>query len=119
MDHSSISFSRPFLQQEHDAHLKNTDREIFDDDDFYQQLLRQLIEQKSAISSDINSSDSVEMTRYFSQSFLCFTFSATKCAAQPSLALGSIVSLYRRCDHFEVTPVGGSSTAAVPFPYSA
>ena len=34
-------------QVEHNSHLKETD-EVFDDNDFYQQLLRQLIEQKTA-----------------------------------------------------------------------
>nr|CAB3219605.1 protein AATF [Phallusia mammillata] len=45
----------------HDAHLKQFNEEIFDDDDFYQQLLRQLIEQKSSIIT--NTTDSTEMTR--------------------------------------------------------
>ena len=40
-------------------HLTNYDEEIFDDDDFYHQQLRELIERKTA---DIN--DPVALTRY-------------------------------------------------------
>ena len=35
---------------QHDAHLKDYDEEIFDDDDFYHQLLRQLIERRISYS---------------------------------------------------------------------
>ena len=53
-----------FVQEEHNAHLKEVG-EIFDDDDFYQQLLRQFIEQKtSQPGSSDTMQDSIEMTRY-------------------------------------------------------
>ncbi|XP_039271104.2 protein AATF-like [Styela clava] len=45
----------------HSSHLKEYLPEIYDDDDFYHQLLRQLIEQKS--SGPGGSSDPVELTR--------------------------------------------------------
>ncbi|XP_015764097.1 PREDICTED: protein AATF-like, partial [Acropora digitifera] len=39
-------------EDQSDLHLKDYDPEIFDDDDFYHQLLRQFIEQKTSGSSD-------------------------------------------------------------------
>ncbi|XP_066118909.1 protein AATF isoform X1 [Saccopteryx bilineata] len=42
------------------AHLKDVDEEIFDDDDFYHQLLRELIERKT---SSLDPSDQVAMGR--------------------------------------------------------
>ncbi|KAJ1903883.1 rRNA-processing protein bfr2, partial [Coemansia sp. IMI 209127] len=39
-----------------DAHLKDTDAEIFDDTDFYQQLLRELIESRMVDSNDSSGS---------------------------------------------------------------
>ncbi|XP_072015178.1 protein AATF-like [Amphiura filiformis] len=42
----------------HNAHLKDYDPEIFDDDDFYHQLLRELIEKRT-----VDTSDPVQLTR--------------------------------------------------------
>ncbi|KAJ2154405.1 rRNA-processing protein bfr2 [Coemansia sp. RSA 637] len=41
-------------QSKVDAHLKDTDPEIFDDTDYYQQLLRELIESRMVDSNDTN-----------------------------------------------------------------
>eukprot|EP00794_Sanderia_malayensis_P003224 gene3224-3702_t len=43
-----------------DSHLKNYDEEIFDDDDFYHQMIKELIERKSNLS---NTSDPLTMGR--------------------------------------------------------
>ncbi|XP_022408411.1 protein AATF isoform X2 [Delphinapterus leucas] len=43
------------------AHLKDVDEEIFDDDDFYHQLLRELIERKT---SSLDPNDQVAMGRF-------------------------------------------------------
>lgn len=45
--------------EDHDAHLKDYDTEIFDDDDFYHQLLREFIERKS----NVDPSDPIAMGR--------------------------------------------------------
>uniref|UniRef100_H2XXU4 Apoptosis-antagonizing transcription factor C-terminal domain-containing protein n=1 Tax=Ciona intestinalis TaxID=7719 RepID=H2XXU4_CIOIN len=45
--------------------LNSIDEEIFDDDDFYHQLLQKLIEQKSSSVVQDGIADSVEMTRQF------------------------------------------------------
>ncbi|KAJ2847732.1 rRNA-processing protein bfr2 [Coemansia brasiliensis] len=46
------SAERENEQSKVDAHLKDTDPEIFDDTDFYQQLLRELIESRMVDSND-------------------------------------------------------------------
>uniref|UniRef100_F6T498 Apoptosis antagonizing transcription factor n=1 Tax=Ornithorhynchus anatinus TaxID=9258 RepID=F6T498_ORNAN len=48
------------LQAAANAHLKDLDEEIFDDDDFYHQLLRELIERKT---SSLDPNDQVAMGR--------------------------------------------------------
>lgn len=45
----------------YNRHLKQYNKEIYDDDDFYQMLLRNLIEQKT---SSNNTNDPAEITRY-------------------------------------------------------
>ncbi|XP_032236243.1 protein AATF isoform X2 [Nematostella vectensis] len=47
------------LESTADAHLKDYDPQVFDDDDFYHQLLRELIERKTSSSTD----DPIEMGR--------------------------------------------------------
>ncbi|XP_043387191.1 protein AATF isoform X3 [Chelonia mydas] len=48
-------------QAKSNMHLKDLDEEIFDDDDFYHQLLRELIERKT---SSLDPNDQVAMGRY-------------------------------------------------------
>lgn len=47
------------MMEQRDAHLKDYDTEIFDDDDFYHQLLREFIERKS----NVDPSDPIAMGR--------------------------------------------------------
>nr|XP_002128895.1 protein AATF [Ciona intestinalis] len=51
--------------QSENNQLNSIDEEIFDDDDFYHQLLQKLIEQKSSSVVQDGIADSVEMTRQF------------------------------------------------------
>ncbi|KAJ2277933.1 rRNA-processing protein bfr2 [Coemansia sp. RSA 371] len=50
----SVQPSEEGEQSKVDAHLKDTDPEIFDDTDYYQQLLRELIESRMVDSNDTN-----------------------------------------------------------------